>query len=66
MAKKHNAMGRGLGTILTDANMISTMTNHKAADDDNSSLVTAGIANIALDEIDTNPYQPRKEFQFYT
>ena len=24
MAKKHNAMGRGLGTILTDANMIST------------------------------------------
>lgn len=62
MAKKHNAMGRGLGTILTDANMISTMTNHKAADDDNSSLVTAGIANIALDEIDTNPYQPRKEF----
>ncbi len=62
MAKKQNAMGRGLGTILTDANMISAMTNHKAADDDNSSLVTAGIANIALEKIDTNPYQPRKEF----
>lgn len=62
MAKKPSAMGRGLGTILTDANMINAMTNHKATDDDNSSLVTAGIANISLDTIDTNPYQPRKEF----
>ena len=65
MAKKPKAMGRGLGTILPDAdfaNMINTMANHSATDDENSQLVTAGIANISLDKIETNPYQPRKEF----
>ena len=65
MAKKPKAMGRGLGTILPDAdiaNMINTMANHSNIDDENTSLVTAGIANISLEQIDTNPYQPRKEF----
>ena len=71
MAKKTNAMGRGLSALLHDAETavaingglgINPNTASPTIDDDKQQSVTAGIANIPLDKIETNPYQPRKEF----
>ncbi len=52
--QKNKGLGRGLGTILPDINIDAVMGN--------SSTVTTAIDALPIDEIDTNPYQPRKEF----
>ncbi|MCF0212468.1 MAG: ParB/RepB/Spo0J family partition protein [Bacteroidales bacterium] len=53
MAKqKQGGLGRGLGSILPDADdLLGTSTN-----------VTTAVDTIPLDKIETNPNQPRKEF----
>lgn len=51
--KKVGGLGRGLGSILPDMDIDMAMGK--------TSLTTA-INAIPLDEIDNNPYQPRKEF----
>ena len=53
-AKKTTGLGRGLGSILSDA--------QKANEIQAAASVTAAISNIPLSLIDANPYQPRKEF----
>ncbi len=56
MAKKTSAMGRGLSALLHD---VDSEIMHMGQPE---TSVTAGIANIPIDKIDANPYQPRKEF----
>ena len=51
--KKPGAMGRGLSAILGDINV--------EAVDGNANL-TSAISSVPIDQIDTNPFQPRKEF----
>ncbi|MBQ7280045.1 MAG: ParB/RepB/Spo0J family partition protein [Bacteroidales bacterium] len=53
-AKKTTGLGRGLGSILSDAQV--------AHEIQSSANITAAISNIPLNLIDTNPFQPRKEF----
>ncbi len=53
--KKKSALGRGLGALLQDS---PQKTNREAKEPH----PTAGIFEIALDEIQVNPYQPRTYF----
>lgn len=57
MNAKKKALGKGLGALLEDSQ------NYKAPEyqvkDDN---ILEGVANIPLTKIDSNPFQPRKEF----
>src|SRR5688572_12796718 len=50
---KRNALGRGLGALLNDAESVSS--NEK-------SPVTSAINEISVDSIEVNPYQPRTYF----
>ncbi|QZE13556.1 ParB/RepB/Spo0J family partition protein [Halosquirtibacter laminarini] len=45
---KRNALGRGLGALIDDANMVN---------DPSSSII-----HVEIDKIDANPFQPRTEF----
>lgn len=54
--KKKNALGRGLGALLQDSPQKSSRQN------EGGSSPTAGIFEIALEEIQVNPYQPRSYF----
>lgn len=45
MSTKKNALGRGLGALISDANLKPSI-----------------VSEIKIDSIDTNPYQPRTEF----
>lgn len=51
--KKSGAMGRGLSAILGDINVEVVDVNAN---------VTSAISSVPIDQIDTNPFQPRKEF----
>ncbi len=54
MAKKPQTPGRGLDAILGNIDMDSLSGNE--------SDVTASISMVAISDIETNPFQPRKEF----
>ena len=51
--KKTNALGRGLGSLLTDVDIDAAMSKPN---------LTAAITTIAIESIEANPFQPRKEF----
>ena len=51
--KKTSGLGRGLGSILPDVDIDAAM---------GKSNLTTAITTIPLDSIETNPFQPRKEF----
>jgi len=53
MAKK-NALGRGLGALIDNAENIKTTAG--------DTKEAAGICEIAIDNIEANPYQPRTQF----
>ena len=55
--KTTNGLGRGLGSILTDVNIDMAMASSGV-----TSTVTTAITTIPIDKIETNPFQPRKEF----
>lgn len=55
--KTTNGLGRGLGSILTDVNIDMAMASSGA-----TTTVTTAITTIPIDKIETNPFQPRKEF----
>lgn len=60
MAKKKAALGRGLGALLNDANndINKRYEDHKPAAQEK----VGSVANIAIDDIETNPFQPRTRF----
>lgn len=55
-AAKRNALGKGLGALIEDAGKVSS--NNKAGNSVNNSA----IDEIPVDQIETNPFQPRTEF----
>ncbi|MGB0882288.1 MAG: ParB/RepB/Spo0J family partition protein [Vicingaceae bacterium] len=58
MSKK-SALGRGLGALLQDSETDITI---KATEKDAGKIVGA-VANIAISAIETNPFQPRTQFE---
>ena len=56
---KRNALGRGLGALLQDAETIQR--NSEKAMSSAAKQVSAGV-ELSLDEIEPNPYQPRTSF----
>ena len=59
MAKKQ-ALGRGLGALLSDTK--TDVTSNIALSDTNSQLV-GNIANLKISQIEVNPFNPRVEFE---
>ncbi len=54
MAVKKSALGRGLGALIDDAKYKTRPVNE--------AISTSAIAEIDIDKIETNPFQPRKDF----
>ncbi len=54
MATKKSALGRGLGALINDAKYETRPINE--------AISTGAIAEIDVDKIETNPFQPRKDF----
>lgn len=52
-AKKSSGLGRGLGSLLTDVDIDAAIGKPN---------LTTAITTIAIDSIEANPFQPRKEF----
>ncbi len=59
MSVKRNALGRGLSALLEDANTDIT-TNNKL---EGEGRVVGAVANIEISHIETNPFQPRTNFE---
>ncbi len=53
---KKSGLGRGLSALLEDTNFVQNEKNF-------GSFSPAGIAEISVDTIETNPFQPRSEFE---
>jgi len=51
--KRRNALGRGLGALLDDSLVFETAVR---------SVTTGNMADIPLDQISANPFQPRSDF----
>lgn len=49
---KRNALGKGLGALISDANDV----------DENGEIIASSIHEISISNIEVNPFQPRKEF----
>jgi len=54
MTVKKSALGRGLGALIDEANYEKRPVNE--------AISTSAIAEIEINKIDANPFQPRKEF----
>ena len=59
MSTKRNALGRGLSALLENAN--TDITSNKKLEGDVK--VVGAIANIEISSIETNPFQPRTNFE---
>jgi ParB family chromosome partitioning protein len=60
MTLKRNALGRGLGALLENANTDITSRSKTDSED----LVLAGsISNLAIKQIEANPFNPRTHFE---
>lgn len=59
MSNKRNALGRGLGALLENANTDITSKNKQEGE----GKVVGSIANIEIASIETNPFQPRSKFE---
>ena len=55
---KKSALGRGLGALISDVDMLNL--NNRVSPDSNNNPTL--ISDIALDTIETNPFQPRSTF----
>ena len=59
MAKKQ-ALGRGLGALLSDSK--TDVTSNLGIDETNTKAV-GNIANLKVSQIEVNPFNPRVEFE---
>lgn len=57
--KRRNALGRGLSALLSDSGADDQSTTTAVAP---QPVTTSGVTEIGLDQIETNPYQPRTHF----
>lgn len=60
MAKIQTGLGRGLGALISDTNYLQQNRRTKSEQTESSPLVS--IADIDIEKIVPNPYQPRTEF----
>lgn len=58
MSTKRNALGKGLGALLEHSK--TDITNNKLEGD---AKVVGAVANIEISQIETNPFQPRTNFE---
>jgi len=58
MSVKRNALGRGLSALLEDAS--TDITSNKL---EGEGKVVGAVANIEIENIETNPFQPRTNFE---
>lgn len=63
MAKKKDQLGKGLRALLTKIDQPETKEEKKAVAKDSKSPPTNAVAEININHIEPNPYQPRKEFR---
>lgn len=61
MSTKRNALGRGLSALLENAN--TDITNKNTNKEEAESKVVGAIAHIEIAHIETNPFQPRTNFE---
>lgn len=59
LKKRKNALGRGLGALLSDAEVHTS-----SEQEDNSAVLANSVSEIPIDQIETNPFQPRTEESF--
>ena len=59
ISTKRNALGRGLSALLENANTDITSNNKLEGE----GKVVGAIANIEISKIETNPFQPRTNFE---
>ncbi len=60
MAKIQTGLGRGLDALISDTNYLQQNKRPREVQGENSPLVS--IAEIDIDKIEANPFQPRTEF----
>ena len=58
MSTKRSALGKGLGALLEHSK--TDITSNKLEGD---SKVVGAVANIEISQIETNPFQPRTNFE---
>lgn len=62
-AVKRNALGKGLGALLSDKDQTNANTENQVINTPASSPAVNTIAAIPVDQIEANPYQPRDQFE---
>ncbi len=58
MSQKKSALGKGLGALLSNSETDVTSGN----DETGSPIVTGSVSSIPVKQIETNPFQPRTDF----
>lgn len=59
---KRNALGKGLGALLSDKDVVNAAPAAEPRTEQ-AVITTAAVPFILISEIETNPYQPRTEFE---
>ncbi len=62
-AVKRNALGKGLGALLSDKDQVENNAENSIGKNPNASPAVNTIAAIPLDQIEANPFQPRDQFE---
>ncbi len=62
-AVKRNALGKGLGALLSDKDQTNAQTESAAVKATAASPAVNTIAAIPVDQIEANPFQPRDQFE---
>ncbi|MCX6291699.1 MAG: ParB/RepB/Spo0J family partition protein [Bacteroidetes bacterium] len=60
MSIKRNALGKGLGALLESIETDITSKSHVT---EGSPAVAGSVANIPVDQVESNPFQPRTDFE---
>lgn len=61
LKKRKSVLGRGLGALLSDADVNNSVEQDK---NEHTATTADAIAEVRIDYIETNPYQPRSEASF--
>ncbi len=62
-AVKRNALGKGLGALLSDKDQVENTMETPAGKSTSASPAVNSISAIPLDQIEANPFQPRDQFE---
>lgn len=62
-AVKRNALGKGLGALLSDKDQVENNAENAIGKNPNASPAVNTIAAIPLNQIEANPFQPRDQFE---